>query len=128
MPKHTPARRAARTAATLTEMGLAAPQVVAHRLTRMALSGHTPNARDRQEFTGMVAEKQLAFFRAWMAMLTETLRWQQSFMLSLMAGASLGQHRARAHGAASRMADAMIGPYHRKAVANAKRLARTPLR
>jgi len=43
----------------LAELGVAAPQVVSHRLTRMALAGPALNARDRKEFTGMVVEKQL---------------------------------------------------------------------
>ena len=44
----------------MAELGVATPVVMAHRLTRMALSGARPNARDRQEFTGMVWEKPVA--------------------------------------------------------------------
>jgi hypothetical protein len=39
------------------ELGVAAPLVIAHRLTRMALAGHTPSVRDRREFTLMSTEK-----------------------------------------------------------------------
>jgi hypothetical protein len=31
-----------------TELAMAVPQVMAHRLTRMALAGATPSARDRR--------------------------------------------------------------------------------
>ena len=47
-------------ASQLVDLGIAAPQVVAHRLARMAAAGTTPSARDRREFTGMVLEKQTA--------------------------------------------------------------------
>lgn len=127
MPKKTPARRTSRTAVKLAELGVAVPQVVAHRLTRMALSNPTPSARDRKEFTGMVIEKQVALFQAWLAVLAETWRWQQTFAMALLTGASAQQHHATARSAAVRMAGGAIGPFHRKAVANAKRLARTRL-
>lgn len=118
----------ARTAVQLAELGLAAPQVIAHRLTRLALAGPAWNARDRKEFTGMVIEKQMAFGQAWLAMLAEMVRWQQSVALAFLAGASPQSHRATARNAAHRMIGSGIAPVHRKAVANAKRLARTGLR
>jgi hypothetical protein len=120
--------KASSTAAKLAELGLAAPQVIAHRLTRMALAGPTMSARDRKEFTGMVVEKQAAFAQAWTATFAEGVRLQQQFALSLFAGATPRQHIARAKGAAWRIASTGLAPYHRKAVANAKRLARTKLR
>ena len=120
--------RSNRTAIQLAELGVAIPQVVAHRLTRIALSNPTPSARDRREFTGMVVEKQVAVFQAWTAIALETWRWQQSFAMSLLTGATARQHHATARSAADRMAGGAIGPFHRKAVANAKRLARTRLR
>lgn len=55
---------AATTAIKLAELSLASPQVIAHRVTRMALAGASPSKRDRTEFTGMVVEKQLAFAQA----------------------------------------------------------------
>lgn len=112
----------------LAELGLAAPQVIAHRLTRLALAGPTMTARDRNEFTGMVVEKQTAFAQAWMGMFAEGVRLQQQFALSLLTAATPWQHAARARSAASRIAGAGLAPIHRKAVANAKRLARTKLR
>ena len=120
--------RATSTAAKLTELGLAAPQVIAHRLTRMALAGPTISARDRKEFSGMVTEKQAAVAQAWMGMFAQGVRLQQQLALSLFTGATPSQHVARAKSAASRMASTGLAPFHRKAVANAKRLARTKLR
>jgi len=116
----------ASTMAKLAELGVAAPQVVAHRLTRMALAGPALNARDRKEFTGMVVEKQVAFARSWMDMFVEGLRMQQQLVLSMLSAATPQQRAART--AVARMASAGIAPIHRKAVANAKRLARTKLR
>ena len=121
-------RQATSTAVKLAELGVAAPQVIAHRLTRMALAGPTISARDRKEFTGMVAEKQAAVAQAWMGMFAEGLRLQQQFALSLLTGATPRTHAARAKSAASRIASAGLAPIHRKAIANAKRLARTKLR
>jgi len=120
--------RRAPTLVKLAELGVAAPQVVAHRLTRMALAGPALSARDRKEFTGMVVEKQVAFAKAWMDMLTEGVRMQQHLALSMFTAATPQQRSARARAAASRVASAGIAPIHRKAVANAKRLGRTKLR
>ena len=53
-----------RSAVQLAELAWAAPQVVAHRLGRMAQAGPILSDRDRREFTGMVVEKQLAFAQA----------------------------------------------------------------
>lgn len=127
MPK---AKRSRSTPAALklAELSFAAPQVIAHRLTRMALAGTTPNARDKKEFTGMVAEKQVAFAQSWMNMFAEGLRWQQQLALSMWLPATSRQRSAQAKKAATRITAAGIAPIHRKAVANAKRLGRTKLR
>jgi len=121
-------RRASSTAVKLAELGFAAPQVIAHRLTRMALAGPTLSARDRKEFTGMVMEKQAAVAQAWVGMFAEGVRLQQQFALSLLTGATPSEHAARVERAAARIASTGLAPFHRKAVANAKRLARTKLR
>jgi len=94
----------------------------------MALAGPTLSARDRKEFTGMVMEKQAALAQAWVGMFAEGVRLQQGFALSLLTGATPSQHAARARSAAARLASTGLAPFHRKAVANAKRLARTKLR
>jgi hypothetical protein len=121
-------RRRTVAAVKLAELGFAAPQVIAHRLTRMAQAGPTISARDRKEFTGMVMEKQAAVAQAWMGMFAEGVRLQQQFTLSLLTGATPRIHAGRAKSAASRIASAGLAPIHRKAVSNAKRLARTKLR
>jgi len=92
------------------------------------LAGPTPSARDRKEFTGMVVEKQVAFAQAWMAMVAEGVRLQQSLALSLLTGATPRQHGARMQAAVTRAIGAGLAPVHRKAVSNAKRLARTKRR
>jgi hypothetical protein len=121
-------RQGTATAVKLAELGFAAPQVIAHRLTRMALAGPALSARDRKEFSGMVMEKQAAAAQAWMGMFAEGIRMQQQFALSLFTGATPRQHAARTKRAASRIGSAGLAPIHRKAVSNAKRLARTKLR
>ena len=120
--------RAVAAVVKLAELGFAAPQVIAHRVNRMALAGPTPSARDRKEFTGMVVEKQVAFAQAWMAMVAEGVRLQQSLALSLLTGATPSQHGARMQAAMTRAIGAGRAPVHRKAVSNAKRLARTKRR
>jgi hypothetical protein len=120
--------RAARNATQMAELGLAVPVVMAHRLGRMALAGPHPGARDRREFAAMVVEKQVAFGQAWMALLAESLRWQQGLALSLLTGASPREHATRAASAMARLAGSGLAPVHSKAVANARRLARTKLR
>ena len=57
-----------------TELALAVPQVVAHRVTRMALAGAFPTARDQREFRQMGAEKMAAFTESWNAMAAEAFR------------------------------------------------------
>ena len=76
----------------------------------------------------MVTEKQAAVAQAWMGLCAEGIRLQQQFALSLLTGATPSQHAAQVKSAASRIARAGLAPFHRKAVANAKRLARTKLR
>ena len=120
--------RSTATAVKLGELAFAAPQVIAHRLTRMPLAGGALSARDRKEFTGMVMEKQAAAAQAWMGMFAEGVRFQQQFALSLLTLATPREHAARAKTAASRIASTGLAPFHRKAVSNAKRLARTKLR
>jgi proline dehydrogenase len=125
-PKRTP--RATAATVKLAELSLAVPQVVAHRLTRMALAGASASKRDQKEFTGMVVEKQVAFTQAWLAAVAQGVRWQQQVALSFMTGATSKQHAAQAKQASSRLVNAALTPIHRKATSNAKRLAGTKLR
>ena len=118
-------RRSRTASAQLVELGIAAPQVIAHRLTRMAAAGPELSARDRREFTGMVVEKQTAFAQAWMAMWVETCRLQQQWWLSCVGGTPFAPRQARElHAGWERVAARAVAPVRRKAVANARRLAR----
>ena len=115
-------RRSTTLARQATELALAAPQVVAHRLTRMALAGPTPSARDRREFHGMAQEKLHAFWQSWFAMgwaMTESM--QQAWM-AMLQGARMPMLDTQ------RILSRGLAPVHRKATANARRLARTSLR
>ena len=119
------------------ELAFAVPQVVAHRVTRMALSGRKPSARDRKEFELMVAEKNAAFTESWSAMIAQTALANQtlavSFFKSFLAAGRGKKPSARVSAAqVQRAALSVLGkgiaPVHRKALANAKRLRRTKLR
>jgi hypothetical protein len=120
-----------------TELAFAAPQVVAHRLARMAIAGPTLSRRDRKEFKRMSAEKTEAFSESWNAMSKQVLDANQalaasifcSFWLpSLRSIPSAGAVTARLQGIAVEVLGKGLSPVHRRAVANAKRLARTKLR
>jgi len=112
----------------------AAPQVVAHRLLRMAAAGHTPSAHDQREYALMGSEKVAAFYESWNAMGWAFWRAQQRIALSMlsafwtpwMGAGALDPHRLNAQ-----WQNAMLGvlhqglkPVHRRAVANARRLRR----
>lgn len=119
----------------IAELSLAVPQVIAHRVARMALAGQTPSDRDKREFERMVAEKKDAFGQSLNAMAAQAVRANQTLALSLIKSFWLPTGRTlTARAVASRVQRATVGvlskgmePIHRKAVANAKRLARTKL-
>jgi hypothetical protein len=136
-----PTSRARRTRSIGTksaELAVAVPQVMAHRLARMSIAGARPSNRDQKEFQRMVAEKKNAFAESWVAMATQTVLAQQALAMSLArslwaptllrkpssAAALARQVQSEALG----VLDKGLTPVHRKAVANAKRLARTKLR
>lgn len=132
-----PARRnrsARRLARQSTALALAAPQVVALRVARMAAHGMTPGERDRRELARMGAEKLVAFTASWQAMAFETMRVQQSLWLAFVrslaqplpfgpAAVSAAATRAQAAGLA--VLSAGVAPVQRRAVANARRLGGT---
>ena len=128
--KRTSASLAVKTA----ELAFAAPQVVAHRLARMALAGPQLSSRDRTEFTRMVAEKNTAFTESWLAMATQATLANQALAMSFFRSFKPGRKpsaaatAAQLRRAAVKLAGAGLAPVHRKAVANSKRLARTKLR
>ena len=119
-----------RLAAQSVELAWAAPQVVVHRLTRMANAGTQPSARDRHEFARMGHEKVLAFYQSGMAVWTQMLRLQMQWSQSLLTmgwamalGARPRGPSSRAAGdAAARLLAAGLAPLHVTAVANARRL------
>jgi hypothetical protein len=133
-----PRSRKTQTIATqAAELALAVPQVVAHRAVRMALAGPAPSERDRREFELMVAEKNTAFVQSWRAMGSQTLLAHQALAMSMLhaawSPARWGQPANfklanQAQAAALGILGKGLSPIHRKAVANAKRLARTKLR
>jgi len=115
-----------------TELGLAVPQVVGHRLIRLANAGLLPSARDRREFQLMGAEKIAAFSESWIAM--SVAIWQANLALgtSMMAMAAtpwLGGSPARIgrrwHSTMIDALDKGFDPIHRAATANARRLERS---
>jgi hypothetical protein len=131
------ARRTQRSLAIRTaELAVAAPQVVAHRVARMALAGPTLSERDRKEFRRMGAEKTAAFTASWNAMALQAFRAQQalwmSFVRSLwslwLGGRAVPRIGPQLHNAMLGVLTQGMGPVHRTATANAKRLARTRLR
>ena len=100
-----------RLARQLTELAVAAPQVIAHRTLRMAAAGATPSARDRAEFMRMGTEKAAAFYHSWAAM------WMAMWSLQVEMATSMASM-------AMRVAPAALAPFHSRAVANARRLGR----
>ena len=115
-------RSSSRLARQATELAIAVPQVMAHRLTRMALAGAQPNARDRREFHGMGQEKVVALWQSWFAMGAAVVQAQQKVGLAMLQGARVPAVDTQ------RILSKGLAPVHRKATANAKRLARTRLR
>ena len=118
-----------------TELGFAAPVVVAHRVARMALAGTSPTARDRKEFHRMGAEKAIAFAESWNAMTIHAFRanceavasFWRSYWMFWLTGRISPSMRSQLHNAAHGVLNSGLGPVHRRAVANAKRLARSRL-
>jgi len=131
------ARKTKSLVAKAVELACAVPQVVAHRVMRMAVAGPVLSDRDRKEFELMSAEKTAAFNESWNAMSMQALRAHEELTTSLLhsiwspslegkpsAGAVVSQLQSAALG----VMEQGMAPVHRKAVANAKRLARTKLR
>ena len=118
------------------ELATAVPQVVAHRVTRMVMAGAQPSERDRVEFQRMVDEKHLAFNESWAAMSAQALQANQTLFTTawrsfcypwLDGGATPSAMAEQMQAAGLRVIQKGLTPVHRRAVANAKRLAKTPL-
>ncbi len=132
-------RRRAGSSAALTrqsaELALATPQVMAHRMMRMAMAGPELSDRDRKEFHLMGMEKLGAFASAWNAMAWASFSSGQTLAMQMWAacwspwlGGKGSQRQAR------QLQNAWMGvlgkglaPIHATATANARRLATTPL-
>jgi hypothetical protein len=130
-------RKSMSVATKAAELAIAVPQVVAHRVARLATAGPSPSESDRREFQRMTYEKVSAFQQSWNAMAMQAFRANQALAASLVrafwAPALSGRPSANGvavqlQGAALAVLDQGLAPVHRKAVANAKRLARTKLR
>lgn len=108
-------RKSRSLAAQTVELGIAAPQVIAHRMTRM----------DPAEFQRMGIEKMAAAGEAWAAMAAQAFLENQKLALNLMTSfwfpRSVSRHMSQATTA---ILGKGIAPVRRRAVANAKRLGR----
>ena len=121
-------RRSKSLAAQSVALGFAAPQVIAHRMARLAMAGAAPSARDRKEFHRMGVEKIFAAGEAWNAMALQAMLENQKLAFSMMQSFWFPWM----HSSASRqLSDAALNvlasgmaPVSRRAVANARRLAR----
>jgi len=126
-----------------TELGLAVPQVMGHRLVRLAIAGPLPSARDQREFQLMGAEKVVAFSEAWLAV--AAAMWQANLTLgssvwwmmatpTKMGSDSINKWSLTPfsflrpawqwHASMMGALDDGFAPIHRTARANARRLAR----
>lgn len=121
--------RAKRISKQAVELSIAAPQVIAQRLTRMALAGPNPTAKVQHEYYLMGAEKVAAFGEAWLAMSMRLLQANQQLAMSLMYAWNplLGGHMLSKSVQVyqSAMWDVLgkgMTPVHKCAVANARRL------
>ena len=126
-------RKSKSLAAQTFEFGIAAPQVIAHRVARMASAGTSPSARDRAEFHRMGIEKIAAANEAWTAMATQAFLENQKLALPFMqslwfpwirptpTAKSVSRQLNRA---AVRILDEGMAPVRRRTAANAKRLGR----
>ncbi|MCZ2497239.1 hypothetical protein GN316_10750 [Xylophilus sp. Kf1] len=113
------------------ELAFAVPQVVAHRMARMAMAGLSPSKRDQAEFKLMSEEKFAAFQESWIAMASQVVQVQQQAALQMLqAFWSPMAWRAPSYRTMerqwSRASMSVLGkglePISRRAVANAKRL------
>ena len=119
------------------ELSIAVPQVVAHRMARMALAGKTLSERDRVEFDLMSSEKSAAFVESWQAMTVQSMRANQELSMSFFRAfwSPVRTTKMSMSGMTTQIQNAALGvlgkgmaPVHQRAVANAKRLSRTKLR
>jgi hypothetical protein len=126
-------RKSKSLAAQSLELGMVAPQVIAHRVARMASAGTSPSARDRAEFHRMGIEKIAAANEAWAAMAAQSVLENQKLALTFMQSLwfpwtrpppTVGSVSRQMNKATAAILGKGIAPIRRRAVANAKRLGR----
>jgi hypothetical protein len=105
-------------------LSLAVPQVIAHRVGRMAQAGPHLSARDRKEFHLMGAEKMAAFYESWAAMGWAAVQAQQSLAASMLRSWTAVPSTTALANQTLRVLSQGMAPVHRRAVGNAKRLGR----
>ena len=128
-------RKSVRMNKQVAELMFAVPQVVAHRLGRMNAGG--TSVRDRRELQRMSSEKVAAFGESWNQMAVQMLKanqqmaqaWASAWFLpfgmpSSTARKSFLRAAAQMQGATLQVLASGLGPVHRRATANAKRLGR----
>ena len=118
------------------ELSLSVPQVVAYRVAQMVSAGPKLSERDLKEFEMMVNEKHKAFAQAWSGMAMHALRANHAFTESMLRfffrpfsydWPSAASAVAHAQNAVIGLLSKGLTPIHRKAVSNARRLAKTRL-
>lgn len=126
-------RRRKSLAAQTFELGMVAPQIIAHRVARMAAAGASPSARDRAEFHRMGFEKVAAVNEAWTAMASQVFLENQKLAMTFMQSLwfpwirpapTVESVSSQLSKAAVNILGTGMAPVHRRAVANAKRLGR----
>ena len=131
----------------LAELAVAVPQVIAVRTARVMAGGAYPGVADRAELSRMHTEKVQAFWESMSAMALQTIKLQQQYARNSAlqwwrlwttpwwlasnptalpsASAILGLPTAvQRNRAASDLVAAGLGPVHKRATANARRLTR----
>jgi hypothetical protein len=113
------------------ELGVAAPQVIAHRIARMMIAGGSPSAHDRAELHRMGTEKVAALAEAWNAMAVQAVVENQKLALSFMQSFWFPWLRPSSRSVSRQLSNATLGilgkgiaPIRRRAVSNVKRLRR----
>jgi hypothetical protein len=145
-------RRRTESIAKVTELAIAAPQVAAIRVARMAAAGANPGAADHAELSQLCTEKVQAFWESMFAMNVQIIRAQQEYartaalqwwrlwttarwfggnapmaraIASLPRASGLtGPTRRQQQRAIAKVLDASIAPIHERATPNARRLGR----
>lgn len=118
MPSSRRRSRPLSNAVKMSQMGLAAPAVMSHRLARLAQAGPLPSAVDLGEFQRMVAEKPMAFAQAWFGMASAMMSLQQQWFAAWLRG----RPGWVSPGALGWVAGKGIDPIHAKVMGNSRRL------